>query len=156
MQNFKQNLRFFVHRWANFSGFVVILATIIAISWVMGTLSTIQTNFAAQRALDEKQRQLQLAELEVEMLKYQQNYYQSDEYKELEARDKLGLATPGEKELILPENSDKVKALDSDEDDGYVSLSVDDNQTTQNTPNLQQWLDFLSGKTAKNRLQEQD
>ena len=128
------------------------LAIIIAISWVMGTMSTIQTNFSAQRALDEKKQQLRLAQLEVETLKYEQK---SDEYKELEARSKLGLAYPGEKQLILPENSAAVKSLDSQDDSSsYVKTAPRGNTPAVHKSNFQQWIDFLTGKTAASRLQK--
>ena len=152
----RQRLRYLWFNYANFNGLVLILAVVIAISWVLGTLSTIQTNFTAQRALDEKKQQLQLTELEVETLKYQQNYYRSDEYKELEVRSKLGLAAAGEKELILPENSEKVQSLDkADSNQVYATTQLTQNDTSpQTVSNFQQWIDFLSGKTAQSRLQK--
>ena len=79
VERLRQQLHYIWFNYANFNGLVLLLAIIIAVSWVMGTMSTIQTNFSAQRALDERKQQLRLAQLEVETLKYEQNYYKSDE-----------------------------------------------------------------------------
>ena len=149
VERLRQQLHYIWFNYANFNGLVLLLAIIIAVSWVMGTMSTIQTNFSAQRALDEKKQQLRLAQLEVETLKYEQNY------KELEARSKLGLADPGEKQLILPENSVAVKSLDSQDDNSsYIKTAPRNNTPAVHKSNFQQWIDFLTGKTAASRLQK--
>jgi len=155
VERLRQQLHYIWFNYANFNGLVLLLAIIIAVSWVMGTMSTIQTNFSAQRALDERKQQLRLAQLEVETLKYEQNYYKSDEYKELEARSKLGLADPGEKQLILPENSAAVKSLDGQDDNSsYIKTAPRGNTPAVHKSNFQQWIDFLTGKTAASRLQK--
>lgn len=150
----KQQFRYLWFNYANLNGLVILIACVVAISWVFGTMSKIQENFDAQRALEQKNQQLQLAELEVQTLKYEQNYYNSDEYKELEARSKLGLASSGEKQLILPENSAAVQALDAKDNTSYVKNTSSSNSNISNESNLQQWMDFLSGKTAAAKLQK--
>lgn len=152
-ERLRQQLHYVWFNYANFNGLVLLLAIVIAISWVIGTMTTIQTNFRVQRELDEKKQQLQLTRLEVETLKYEQNYYKSDEYKELEARGKLGLASAGEKQLILPENSAKVQNLDKQDDSSYVK-TIPHHAPATNKSNFQQWIDFLTGKTAASRLQK--
>ena len=72
-ERLRQQLRYVWFNYANFHGLVLLLAIVIAISWVIGTMTTIQTNFRVQRELDEKKQQLQLTRLEVETLKYEQN-----------------------------------------------------------------------------------
>ena len=88
---------------------ILAVALLIAASWAWGSVTVMQRNFALQKDADEQQRQLQLTQLEVDTLQYQQNYYKSDEYKDLAARKFLGLASPGEKVLILPPNSQAAK-----------------------------------------------
>jgi hypothetical protein len=104
-----------------------------------------QTNFAAGKAVDDQQRQLQLTELEVETLKYQRNYYSSDEYKDLAAREKLGLAAPGEKMLVLPPNTQAVKDADAAEEK-RANQRIEAKTTDSN---VTQWLKFLTGQSAK-------
>ena len=138
------------HTHATMSNVVLAIALVIAGGWTWGTISTMQTNLTAQRAYEEQQRQLELTKLEVATLEYQQNYYNSDEYKDLSARMYLGLVSPGEKVLILPKNSA----------DAQREVLVDTTKSTTNdstsTPvrsNFQQWMDFLSGTNARHLQQ---
>ena len=60
------------HLWRTYgtlNNIVMAVALAIAASWVWGTITQMQTNFAAQKAVDDQQRQLQLSQLEVETLK---------------------------------------------------------------------------------------
>ena len=136
------------HLWRTYgtlNNIVMVVALAIAASWVWGTITQMQTNFAAQKAVDDQQRQLQLTELEVETLKYQRNYYSSDEYKDLAAREKLGLAAPGEKMLVLPPNTQAVKDADAAEEK-RANQRI---ETKTTDSNVTQWLKFLTGQSAK-------
>lgn len=145
----KKRLTHLWRQYGSLNNIVLFTAVVIAASWAWGTVSTIQRNFDAQKNLDAKKRQLQLTELEVQALKYQQNYYKSDEYLDLSARKDLGLASPGEDVLILPLNSDRVvaeDAADSKTDDSTLVV----NTATPSAPasNFDQWISFLTGQTA--------
>ena len=131
-------------RYGSINNAVFAAALVIAASWVWGSVSTMQTNFAAQKAVNDQQQQLELTQLEVDTLKFQQNYYRSDEYKELAARANLGLALPGEKVLILPPNSEAVKQQDTQ----APELAAD----TPKRPaasNFEQWMAFLMGDNVE-------
>lgn len=125
---------------------VLLVAVVVAASWVWGSVSMIQANFSAQKTVDERQHERDVLELEVATLRYQQNYYQSNEYKDLQARAKLGLVSSGEKTLILPKNSDAVVRQDQADRSGDAEMSQPAKQTDSN---FQQWLDFLQGKSAQ-------
>ena len=140
------------HLWrvyGTMNNIVVAGALIIAIAWIGGTISVMQTNLTAQKAVDSQQRQLELAKLEVDTLKYQQNYYTSDEYKDLAARRELGLVQQGEKVLILPPNT----TVDPKADEGGTAKDLQGDGVADTRSNVVQWLDFFSGKSA-HRLQE--
>lgn len=126
------------HKYWTFNNIVIAVAFLIAASWVWGSLQVMQRNFTLQREVDQKNRQLQLTELQTQSLELQQRYYQTDEYRELAARESLGLVMPGENVLILPENSQAAKDADKE-----ASVAVSSNQPT--TSNLEQWLNFLFG-----------
>lgn len=129
------------HRYATMNNVVIVVALMIAASWAGGSITMMQRNFGLQKELDARQRELQLTELEVATLQYQQNYYKSDEYKDLMAREKLGLAAPGEKVLMLPANSSSAK--DADAPARKVA-------TNRSVSNFEQWMSFLTGQTARN------
>lgn len=131
----------FKHRYATMNNIVVAVALMVAAGWAGGSITMMQRNFGLQKELDARQRELQLTELQVATLQYQQNYYKSDEYKELMAREKLGLAAPGEKVLILPPNSAQAKASDARPAPKLAS--------TRSASNFEQWMNFLTGKSAR-------
>jgi len=139
------------HTYATMSNAVLVVALIIAAGWTWGTIASMQTNLTAQRAFEEQQRQLELTKLEVATLQYQQNYYESDEYKDLSARTYLGLVSPGEKVLVLPKNTASAQQ----------NVLVDTTQPIESTStskglegsNFSQWVDFLSGANASNLQQ---
>ncbi|MDB5162658.1 MAG: hypothetical protein JWO54_288 [Candidatus Saccharibacteria bacterium] len=129
------------HKYLTFNNVVIAAAFLIAASWVWGSLEVMQRNYALQKEVDIKQRQLQLTKLQRDSLELQKKYYQTDEYKELAVRDTLGLVKPGEKLLILPDNTDQAKAADAP-----VQQTA---AVQQAVPNLQQWLNFLFGGNSK-------
>jgi len=130
------------HRYLNLNNVVVIVAFLIAASWVWGALSVMQRNYTLQRTVDLKKQQLQVAELQTANLKLQQQYYKTAEYQELALRESLGLALPGERQLILPPNSQAAK--DSDKTAPVTVAS-----TSTSTTNIEQWINFLFGGYSK-------
>lgn len=138
------------HLWriyGTMNNIVIAVALIIAASWAWGSVTVMQRNFALQKDADEQQRQLQLTQLEVDTRKYQQNYYKSDEYKDLAARMYLGLASPGEKVLILPPNSAAAK---SEAPSAGTNIQVGSYSAPSN---FDQWLGFLMGSNTASDLQ---
>ena len=131
------------HRYVTLNNVIIVAAFLLAASWVWGSLDMMQRNYSLQKELDYKKRQLQLTELQRDNLSLQKSYYQTAEYQELAARDYLGLVRPGEKALILPENTV------TDEPDA-VATTV----STQQTSNLEQWVNFLFGGYNKSIEEE--
>jgi len=149
MQNKQRQLkRFFYHvrhEYVTMNNMVLVIAAVIAVSWAWASVQAVQRNYQLQSQIDDKKRQEQLVELQTENLKFEQHYYQSDEYLTLEAKRRLGLAEPGEKLLILPANSAAVKQESAQEDMSSVVAT-----TTPPPPPLQQWLGFLFSPKQQN------
>ena len=145
----KINIRKFIyhvrHNYLTFNNLVILTAFLIAAGWVWGSLQVMQRNYGLQKEVDYKRRQLQLAELQKDSLELQKRYYQTNEYRELAARESLGLVMPGEKVLILPENT--VAAKESDTKAATTGTAAITSQDT--TSNLEQWLNFLFGGYSK-------
>lgn len=137
LQKFYYRLR---HDYLTMNNVVLVVALLIAASWTWGSIGAMQRNYRLQKDLDNKERQLQLVQLETDTLRFQQNYYRSDEYKELAVRERLGLVFPGEKVLILPPNSEAAK--NADENYGRVAIA-----TPVQASNMEQWINFLFGGT---------
>jgi len=133
----------FRHKYLTLNNVVMSVALLIAASWVWGSLGVMQRNYDLQKEVDYKKRQLQLADVETSSLELEQRYYKTREYQELAVRQGLGLVLPGEKVLILPNNSQAAQNADQPAE----VQAVDDSQATGN---LQQWINFLFGTNSKN------
>jgi cell division protein FtsB len=126
------------HRVLTTNNMVIIVGLFIAASWAWGSVQAMERNYGLQKQIDYKQRQLKLAQLETQTLQYEQNYYKSDEYKELAVRERLGLAAPGEKVLILPPNSKQASSAD-------ITVATVSAPRQVAESNVQQWVNFLFG-----------
>lgn len=131
------------HKYLNLNSLVLISAVFIALGFAWGSVNAMQRNYDLQREVNDKQQQLLIAELETETLEFEQRYYESREYQELEARKRLNLALPGEKVLVLPPNSQQ-----SVESDKASSGTPSDNADDFEQSNIAQWMDFLLGGQA--------
>jgi hypothetical protein len=126
------------HRYFTMNNVVIAVALLIGASWAWSSIGAMQRNYDLQKTIDSKQRQLKLAELETQNLQYEQRYYKSAEYQELEVRKRLGLANPGEHVLLLPPNSEQAKNADA-------ALTKKVATTIELVSNFQQWVNFLFG-----------
>ena len=124
---------------------VILIAAMITCGWIWGSLGVMQRNYTLQKELDDKKRQLIVSQLAVDNSKLEQRYYNTDEYKELAVRERLGLGLSGESVLILPVNSDAAKNADK-------SLQTATTTAVEKS-NFEQWTSFLFGgnsyKTAE-------
>ena len=114
---------------------VLFSALVLCVWWTWGAINSMSRNWELEEKLRSRQLEATKLELEVETLRLEQEYYQTDEYKELMARTKAGKMQPGETMVILPKNSESAlqKYADSDaEIPVYRS-------------NFSEWLDFLFG-----------
>ncbi|HSE29192.1 MAG TPA: hypothetical protein VLA77_01235 [Candidatus Saccharimonadales bacterium] len=117
---------------------VVVLAMLVAAGWVWNTIEAIQRNFELQQQVDSLKQEIAVFELQNKTIDFQNKYYQSDEYLELSARERLNKAAKDEKLLILPPNTAKQTSQEP---------------VTTQTPitsrsNFDQWLYFLFGNKS--------
>lgn len=131
-------------RYLTLNNVVLAIAFVIGANWAWGSIEMMQRNYTLQRTLDIKMREQTLAELENATLAFEQRYYESDEYKELAARQHLGLSSEGEKVLILPPTASNEAPMENEERSDVA---------TEKPSNIKQWIDFLSGNNRR-RLQD--
>ena len=127
----------FRHRYVTMNNVVIAVALVIGASWTWGSIGMMQRNYALQKEVDGKKREQQLADLEVQTLTYQQNYYKSSEYQDLAMRERMGVADAGEQALILPPNSQVAKDADRTSSKKTAIVVPESN--------FQQWANFLFG-----------
>lgn len=84
-----------------FLGQILFVALVLLISW--SGIKAIQSNYGLQKQISELKQQNDVIRLQNENLALKNQYFNSDQYLELSARQNFGLAAPGEKVIIVPE-----------------------------------------------------
>lgn len=111
---------------------------IVGAGWAWASVGVMQRNYALQKEVDAKVRDQKLLELETQNLVFEQKFYKSAEYQELAVRERMGLAKPNERMLLLPPNTQAAK--DADAKLAKKALSSEPQEA-----NMQQWVNFLFG-----------
>lgn len=118
-------------------GFVALLTT-----W--SGVSIVETNYELQQQIAEVDQRNRLAELENQNLKLANQYYDTDTYLELIAREQFNKGKPGERLILIPKEVALAKApkLEQAKDDPA--------DHTNNKPGYQKnfdaWLEFFFGR----------
>jgi len=123
---------------------VIFVVIVLLISW--SGVKSIQTNYGLQKQIAELKQQNQVQQLSNDNLALQNQYYNSNQYLELSARQNFGLAAPGEQELIVPKTVAQSYT---------VKLSSASSAPATKTPptyqkHVQSWLDFFLHRQAGN------
>lgn len=84
------------------AGQVVFGVLVVLVTW--SGIKAVDTNYELQRQITALEQENTIQQLENDNQKLQNNYYTSDQYLELSARQNFGLGAPGEKELIVPKS----------------------------------------------------
>ena len=138
MQDFKirikQAWRYFKQNTFTSQNFFFAAVVFIVVTSIVGGLSSMNRNWRLEQKLEDARVTQRKLELEIDKLKYENSYYNSDEYQELIAREKLDKKYPGETMVILPKNSKVAK-----EKDKQTKIATLERKKT----NLEIWLDFL-------------
>ena len=114
---------------------IIAVSIIVAVAWIWGSISAMERNYALQQQLEVRKRERLLTEIKHKTLQYESEYLKSDEYREIAARENLGLVAQGESVLILSEYP---------EEKAETSTSP-----TQKQSNFSQWMNFLFGGNVK-------
>ena len=109
-------------------------ALVLGLVFTYNAITATTRNWQLEQKLKEVKLQSVKLELEVDTLKLEQNYYKTEEYQEIMAREKQGMMLEGETMVVLPDNSEKAIKKYSDIDEPQRKRS-----------NFDEWLDFLFG-----------
>ncbi len=117
---------------------VLNLIGVAAIVYLVAVLGqTIKRNYDLGHQVDTLNTQMSLLQDQKAQLSYDIQYYNTDSFRDQEARSKLGLQLPGENVIIIPRPSPTP-----------TPLSAPATKPAQKPSNLQQWFDFLSGRSS--------
>ena len=129
-----RRLRFFAKRdFLTLQNIVDVGAIIVCCFFAWGLISSISRNWELEEKLNEHKLTAIKTQIEVDKLKLEQQYYRTDEYQELVARQKLGKMMPGETMVVLPQNSERAR-------NKYANLG---DTEIEEKSNFEQWLDLL-------------
>jgi cell division protein FtsB len=123
-----------------FLGQVAFVIIVLLISW--SGVRSIQTNYALQKDITGLKQHNDLQKLENENIRLGNDYYKSNQYLELSARENFGLAAPGEKQVVVPEAIALAKT---------EGVTVPGTQATYKPTvkrnNFEAWIDFFLHRT---------
>ena len=121
------------HSYLSGGNVVFGLAILLCLFWTYGAIAAMTQNWELAETLREKQQELARLEIEVETMEIENEYYASDEYKELAARRLEDKKLEGEVMVVLPKNSEEAKNKHAE--------SGEDEETERS--NFEVWMDFL-------------
>ena len=127
-------IRHELKKYYTLDNIVLALAVLIALGWIWGTMDTLQNNFRLQGQVDTLRQEVEQDRLVAQNLELENQYYASPEYLELEARERLGKAAPGEHMLILPANTVADTATNQAKPSNGEEVPIS---------NFQAWLNFF-------------
>jgi cell division protein FtsB len=107
-------------------GLLVFTIIVLLISW--SGVKSIQTNYGLQKEIARLSQENQVRQLENTNLALRNDYYNSNQYLELSARQNLGLALPGETVLLVPKSVALANTVDPNEGDSTPTEPVNPQQ----------------------------
>jgi cell division protein FtsB len=122
-----------------FAGLVVFVIVVLLISW--SGVKAIETNYQLQKQISTLQQQTAVQRLKNTNLQLQNQYYNTNQYLELSARQNYGLAAPGETELIVPK--DVALAHTVPEPTAKVAAANPSDKQPFYQKNFQAWVNFF-------------
>lgn len=127
-----------------FAGQVAFVVIVLLISW--SGIKSIQTNYELQKQISGLKQQTDVQKLKNNNLVLQNDYFKSNQYLELSARQNFGLAAPGEKEIIVPENV----ALSYTVNPPASKVSSASDHQPAYQKNFQSWVNFFLHRQNQN------
>src|SRR5476649_2916412 len=126
-------------------GLYIFGIVVLAIAW--SGAKTVQSNYELQKKIARIQQENTVLSLLNQNIGLQNEYYKTNQYLDLSARQNLGLAAPGEKVLIVPQQT-ALKYVSK----GLTAAANQSKVSIDNRPgyvkNLEAWRDFLLGRKS--------
>ena len=124
-------------------GLYIFLLIVFAIVW--SGVKTLQTNYELQKKISLLKQQNAVIDLQNQNTALQNQYFSTDQYLDLAARQDLGLAGPGEQVFLVPKAT-ALKYIDPKLFPTDKSSSVGNDNRSTYVKNLEDWRDFLLGR----------
>jgi cell division protein FtsB len=110
---------------------------LLGFSMIWNTTKVIYRNYELQQQVDELEAEIAVLDIENQNLKFNIEYYKTDTFLELEAREKFNKAKSGESVALLP------KDLSVQQDQ---KPDIEEFKSSQFKSNFSAWWEFLFGR----------
>jgi cell division protein FtsB len=126
------------------AGLVLFVVVVLLVSW--SGVKAIDTNYRLQKQITSLAQQNELQSLSNNNLKLQNQYYKSNQYLELNARQNYGLAAPGETELLVSKSAALAHIVPTKQ--AAVKTASEAQPSWQR--NFRAWMDFFLHRPTSN------
>jgi cell division protein FtsB len=125
-------------------GLYIFGVVVLAIAW--SGAKTVQSNYELQKKIATLKQENYVLWLQNQNTFLQNQYYKTDQYLELSARQNLGLAAPGEQVMLVPKDV-ALRYVDPGlNKTGAATKSTAPDNRPGYVKNLESWRDFLLGR----------
>jgi cell division protein FtsB len=121
-------------------GLYSFLVIVLLLSW--SGVKVIDTNYGLQRQIANLEQQNGVAELSNQNLKLENDYYNTPQYLELNARANFGLAAPGETVLVVPKATALARTVELPDAERLQATKTKGKQPAYQR-NFQAWMNFF-------------
>ena len=117
--------------------FVNILIVLVLVYFGFLIYQSVYSNYEVNNTISQLKKELNKVQSDQRDLQTLIAYYQTESFRELEARKKLGMRKPGEKVIVVEVPQDERRAVETE-------LT----EQEEIRPNYILWLDYISGKMS--------
>ena len=121
-------------------GLLVFCAIALLVAW--SGLGAIQSNYVLQKQIARLEQENKVKELENTNLKLKNEYYNTEQYLELQARRQFGRAAPGEMLILIPKNVALSRVPEQKPQEKSAETSAKPAKPTYQV-NFEAWMDFF-------------
>ena len=136
-----RQLKYKIEHGVSLPSILVVISILFFCAWTWGAISSVTRNWELENRVAERQKELEILQLEVEALELENQYYASEEYQEIAARAKQNKMQDGETLVYLPKNSEEAIAKHSTTETVVISTTTEEDTRS----NFEQWMSFLFG-----------
>lgn len=126
-------------------GLLVFLGVLLLMTW--SGIKVIDTNYGLQRQISKLQQQNDVQNLANQNLRLQNQYYGTNQYLDIAARQDFGLAAPGETVWIVPQNVALAHTIDLPNPEQDQAAQTKAKQPAYQR-HVQAWVNFLLHRPA--------
>jgi cell division protein FtsL len=127
-------------------GLLFFLVIVLLISW--SGVKVIDTNYRLQKQISQMDQQNQVQQLTNTNLKLENEYYQTNQYLDISARQSFGMAAPGETVINVPTSVALAHTVDLPNTEQVEARKTRAKQPAYQR-NFQSWMNFLFHRQAE-------